>query len=142
MFEEDPELYLPQFGGFCSWGISAEFCPKYPWSEDCLGPPGNYGHWTIVDQKLFFFFLDEVKQEFLTNTSFYIEQGNVRWAGWFPESPYYYMNTNCFQPKNTTTTDDDDTSGDSAETVSDAAEDGVKILQEKIEKDINHGEDE
>jgi YHS domain-containing protein len=79
LFESDPEAYAPQFGGiashhrmtiyifvifalylllhagFCSWGVAGEYCPKYFWTADCLGPSGNWGIWTIFKSKLYFF---------------------------------------------------------------------------------------
>ena len=30
-FSQNPSKFVPQFGGFCSWGVAAEFCPSYPW---------------------------------------------------------------------------------------------------------------
>ena len=30
-FAQNPSKFVPQFGGFCSWGVAAEFCPSYPW---------------------------------------------------------------------------------------------------------------
>ena len=31
VFSQNPSKFVPQFGGFCSWGVAAEFCPSYPW---------------------------------------------------------------------------------------------------------------
>ena len=48
LFETNPSAYIPQFGGFCGWGVGGEFCPEYPWAADCLGPSGNWGHWYVL----------------------------------------------------------------------------------------------
>jgi len=75
IFEKDPAKFMPQYGGFCSWGISAEFCPSYPWSKDCLGPAGNWAQWTIQNEKLYFFYVDKAKYQFLMDPSTYIAAG-------------------------------------------------------------------
>ena len=31
LFEKSPLRYIPQYGGFCSWGVTGEYCPNYPW---------------------------------------------------------------------------------------------------------------
>ena len=62
LFDTDPATYAPQFGGFCGWGVGGEFCPTYPWAADCLGPSGNWGHWTIQNNKLYFFYKEEAKE--------------------------------------------------------------------------------
>mmetsp|Transcript_25142 Transcript_25142/g.22859 ORF Transcript_25142/g.22859 Transcript_25142/m.22859 type:complete len:183 (+) Transcript_25142:249-797(+) len=48
LFILSPESYLPQYGGFCAKGIANEFCPRYPWSSNCLGPYGNWGKYLII----------------------------------------------------------------------------------------------
>jgi YHS domain-containing protein len=80
-FISNPDKYKPQWGGFCSWGMSAEFCPNFTWSSSCLGPSGNWAIWTIQhDQsdnntaKLYFFYLNDVRDSFLANKQFYIDQ--------------------------------------------------------------------
>jgi YHS domain-containing protein len=101
LFDAAPDHYLPAWGGYCSWGMSAEICPKYPWTVGCLGPPGVWSYWTIIDGRLYFFYNEEPKQNFLSNSSYYIEMGNLRWAMWFPEDPYSELNTDCYHPKGT-----------------------------------------
>ena len=93
LFDANPTYYIPQFGGFCGWGISAEFCPSYPWAEDCIGPPGDVTHWTIVDEKLYLFFFDSVKTSFLEDVDNYIVAGTERWESWFGDT--LKLNTGC-----------------------------------------------
>ncbi len=101
-FDSSPEGFIPQYGGFCGWGISSEYCPNFPWDVSCLGPPGNWGHWTILNDKLYFFFEDSVKLAFVEDSSLYIDQGDTRWESWFAASSTstVIMNTNCYQPQN------------------------------------------
>lgn len=95
LFDKSPSSYVPQFGGFCGWGIGGEYCPPYPWDRDCLGPSGNWGHWTIQNEKLYLFFFEEAKSKFMADTSTYISQGTARWNTWFP-MPDSYFNTDCY----------------------------------------------
>jgi YHS domain-containing protein len=99
LFDADPDAYLPQWGGYCSWGISEEFCPDFPWSESCLGPPGVWDAWTIYDGKLYFFYGSGPKESFMTDPTSRIASGNARWSEWFPTDPTENMNTECHWPK-------------------------------------------
>ena len=97
LFEKKPDKYMPKFGGFCSWAVSGEYCPTYPWAADCLGPSGNWGVWTIKRGKLFFFLKDTAKDLFLEDVDTYIAAGEERWAIWFPdETSYTQYNTGCY----------------------------------------------
>lgn len=99
LFEANPSAYLPQYGGFCSWGVSGEFCTDgYPWAADCLGPSGNWGHWTMYQDKLYFFYKAEAKEKFDADPEYYAAQGKLRWSAWFSESPgtEAYFSTQCF----------------------------------------------
>lgn len=49
LFEQNPTKYIPQWGGFCSWGISGETCPPYAWAADCLGPSGSWANWAVFE---------------------------------------------------------------------------------------------
>jgi YHS domain-containing protein len=94
MFDESPSSYVPQYGGFCSWGVAGEYCPQYAWSATCLGPAGNWGHWTIYESKLYFFLFEKAKGKFVDDLAGYSEAGEERWLSWFPEEDYF--NTNCY----------------------------------------------
>ena len=99
LFDADPSAYLPQFGGFCAWGVSGEYCTDgYPWAADCLGPSGNWGHWTMYEDKLYFFFKSEAKDKFTADPEYYAAQGKLRWSAWFSEDPgtEAYFSTQCF----------------------------------------------
>lgn len=102
LFETNPQQYLPQFGGFCSWGISSEICPKYAWSPDCLGPSGNWHYYYFYQEKLYFFYKEEAKSKFVANPDYWIPLGETRWSQWFNATtmngltPLY--NTKCYIP--------------------------------------------
>lgn len=97
LFLRDPAKYLPQWGGFCAYGISSEFCPSYPWSRDCMGPTVSINHWTVYKGKLYFFLYSEAKKAFMADIDNKIAVGNERWASLFPhQSP---LNSVCVSHK-------------------------------------------
>jgi YHS domain-containing protein len=102
LFDASPTSYIPQWGGFCSWGIGYESCPPYPWAADCLGPSGNWGHWTIQSGKLYFFLFEAAKEKFMEDPDTYIASGDVRWSSWFSDA-YGHMSTHCFATDPTAT---------------------------------------
>ena len=95
LFESSPSSYVPQWGGFCSWGVATETCPSFPWSTSCMGPYGDWSHWTIINDKIYFFWYDEAKDKFLEDPDTYIAAGDERWSGWYGDS-YTTFNTNCY----------------------------------------------
>lgn len=96
LFDVDPQRYLPDFGGFCAWGISSEYCPYHAWSETCLGPVGDPAHWTILRDKLMFFQTREAKANFLSKKSVdrLVLNGKVRWNSWFTDENEVHL-TQC-----------------------------------------------
>jgi YHS domain-containing protein len=98
IFDSYPSKYLPQYGGFCTWGISTEVCPKAPWSTTCIGPYGNWNHWVIVNEKLYFFWFDQAKTNFLTQgiVSEYIKTADARWEEWYGDKKQSVFSTNCY----------------------------------------------
>lgn len=91
MFESDPKRYLPQWGGFCAYGISEESW----WTIDTLGPNANTDVWEIVDDKLYMFMYDTPRERFMDgNLTSEIAAGSSRWTGWFPEENVF--NTGCY----------------------------------------------
>lgn len=98
LFQKSPEVYIPQYGGFCSWGIGGEFCPGYPWAADCLGPSGNWGLGYKINNKLYFFYESGAVSNFFANANLYITQGNQRWGSWFgvDETSKKVFSTNCY----------------------------------------------
>jgi YHS domain-containing protein len=95
LFKVNPDKYAPSWGGFCAYGMAAEFCPDHYWNSHCLGPDGNWGLWTIQKDRLYFFYLPDVKEKFLESPNKYIDDGNNRWSNWFKQQPVVY-NTQCY----------------------------------------------
>lgn len=97
LFEASPAKYAPQYGGFCTWGMSTEFCPSHPWSTDCLGPFGNWAHWTIQDDKLYFFWFGDARDKFReSDKASLIATADARWAEWYGGGKEAVFSTNCY----------------------------------------------
>ena len=62
-----------------------------------MGPHGSYYHWTIQNDKLYFFWFAKARENFLANMDTAIPAGDARWAGWFPNNSEQYMSTNCYE---------------------------------------------
>jgi YHS domain-containing protein len=97
LFDMQPTKYIPQYGGFCTWGMSTETCPSFPWSVDCMGPYGNWHHWTIYEEKLYLFWFDSAKTNFKTgDMKAYVAAADARWANWYGDDYQSVYSTNCF----------------------------------------------
>ena len=68
LFKLDPEKYIPQFGGRCSWAIAHNFLAK-----------GNPTVWIIRNDRLYLFFSKGVKRQFIKNIEDNIEQAYQNW---------------------------------------------------------------
>jgi YHS domain-containing protein len=68
LFLKNPEYYLPQFGGFCAYGMSEGY--EAPIQPDAF---------TIVDNKLFLNYNLKVKEIWSTERTVRIEKATVNW---------------------------------------------------------------
>jgi hypothetical protein len=71
MFAADPERYAPQYGGFCSWGVSV--------GKLFDVDPAN--GWKIVDGKLYLNFNAEINDTFAKDPKGFIAKANRNWPG-------------------------------------------------------------
>ena len=67
-FVASPEKYVPQYGGYCAFGMSRGY--KAPTLPEA---------WTIVDNKLFLNYNLEVRDTWKTDTNGYIEKADKNW---------------------------------------------------------------
>jgi YHS domain-containing protein len=107
-FIKDPNSYVPSYGSFCSWGVSTETMPDYPWDFDCLGPNVNPLTYAVLPDtttskpRLFFFLSDTPKQKFMSDPKTYMAAGDARWNGWYEkDASILPMNTKCFNQAET-----------------------------------------
>lgn len=102
LFDKDPSLYSPSYGGFCSYMLSAEYCPSFVYTKDCLGPSGNINYWmTHIDsssglKRLFLFLHSDVKDKFIADIDNYIDIADKRWKNWFDDESIAPIATNCY----------------------------------------------
>ena len=89
-FLKDPEKYMPQYGGFCSYGVTHEST----WTATTLGPNTNPDTWKIINDKLYLFMYGMPQTEFMVeDVDAEITMGDKRWSDWFDGK--VIMNTAC-----------------------------------------------
>lgn len=67
-FLKNPSLYIPQYGGYCAYGLSKGYKAK-------IQPEA----FTIVDNKLYLNYNLDVKKEWLKDQKERIEKANANW---------------------------------------------------------------
>lgn len=83
-FMENPDMYTPEYGGFCSFGVAAEYCNfDYIWDKDCLGPEASLNAWQYLDDKLYFYRSSAPLKNFNLYQDEMLASANQRWASWF-----------------------------------------------------------
>eukprot|EP00640_Fibrocapsa_japonica_P000378 CAMPEP_0113936792 /NCGR_PEP_ID=MMETSP1339-20121228/3588_1 /TAXON_ID=94617 /ORGANISM="Fibrocapsa japonica" /LENGTH=238 /DNA_ID=CAMNT_0000939347 /DNA_START=33 /DNA_END=749 /DNA_ORIENTATION=- /assembly_acc=CAM_ASM_000762 len=90
-FESNPDMYKPQFGGFCSFGVAYESI----WEAETLDAPGNPMLYLKIEGKLYFFrSLDALDWFQRMGVKQGLELAASRWEGWYGDQVAY--DTNCF----------------------------------------------
>ncbi len=69
MFKEDPEKYVPQYGGYCAFGTA-----------DGHKAPTETDTWTIRDKKLYFNYNKKVQEIWNKDQAGYIEKADKNWV--------------------------------------------------------------
>ena len=69
LFVNNPEKYAPQYGGYCAWAVSAK--------SDFA--PGDPNQWTIVDNKLYLNYDQEIKQRWEQDRAQHIQKADTVW---------------------------------------------------------------
>lgn len=69
-FKGDPAKYAPQYGGFCSWGVSV----------GKLFDVDPVNGWKIVDSKLYLNFNGDINTTFAKDADSFIRKANSNWA--------------------------------------------------------------
>ena len=68
LFKSNPEKYAPQYGGYCAYGTAA--------GHKASTEPQT---WTIVDNKLYLNYNNEVKSMWIKDKPGYIKKANENW---------------------------------------------------------------
>lgn len=69
-FKKDPEKYLPQYGGFCAYGVSRGYTVG-------IDPEA----WSIVDGKLYLNYSLKVQKTWNEDQLGYIKKADLNWPG-------------------------------------------------------------
>jgi hypothetical protein len=94
-FIANPTKYLPQWGGFCAYGIASEK-DGWPWARDYLGPPGGANQsWFIYESKLYMTFMPSMRAGWIADGTKNVASGDARWIDWFGALDRGPVNVNC-----------------------------------------------
>ena len=95
VFDTNPAKYVPAYGGFCSFGICAEYCnQEFIWDAQCQGPVSDVSVFKVYNETLYFFASKNVVDDWYDNVEVMIAAGDVRWDSWYPDGQYR-QNTLC-----------------------------------------------
>lgn len=75
-FASDPQRYLPQFGGFCAFGVSVG-----------LKLDGDPRVWRIVDDKLYVLLSEDIRQEWLKEIAGNNGKAETNWRTLADQAP-------------------------------------------------------
>ncbi len=68
LFLTNPELFAPQYGGYCAWAIA----------KGKLAP-GSAEHWHVEDGRLYFNYNARIKRRWDKKRAKFIENADTRW---------------------------------------------------------------
>jgi YHS domain-containing protein len=69
LFQQDPEKYAPQYGGFCAWAVAAKHDRA----------PGDPKYWKIVDNKLYLNYDKSVQEKWQQDIPGFIKEADQYW---------------------------------------------------------------
>jgi len=68
LFLTNPDLFAPQYGGYCAWAVS----------KGKLAP-GSPDHWHVEDGRLFFNYNGRIERRWQKKRAKFIRDADVRW---------------------------------------------------------------
>ncbi len=68
LFKTNPEIFAPQYGGYCAWAVSMNKLAK-----------GSAKHWHVEDGKLYLNFNKKIKNRWDKDRPDFIEQADSYW---------------------------------------------------------------
>lgn len=71
MFKADPAKYAPQYGGFCSWGVS----------QGKLFDVDPVNGWTVSKNKLYLNFNGDINKTFSRDVEGFVSKAERNWGG-------------------------------------------------------------
>jgi YHS domain-containing protein len=76
LFMRSPEMYAPQYGGYCSWAVSHGYTAK-----------GDPEAWKIVDGKLYLNYNKDVREMWSQDIGGNIKKGDENWPQFLVTKP-------------------------------------------------------
>jgi YHS domain-containing protein len=67
-FKENPERYVPAYGGYCAWAVSQGYLAK-----------GDPAHWSIKQGRLYLNYNQSVQDTWLQSPDEFIQQADANW---------------------------------------------------------------
>lgn len=68
-FRQEPDRYLPAYGGYCAWAVSTK--------KDLA--PVNIDTWQIIDGRLILNYNDGIKKRFNADPALHLRQADQNW---------------------------------------------------------------
>jgi YHS domain-containing protein len=68
LFAKDPERYAPRYGGYCAWAVGHGYSAA-----------GDPQAWSIVDDRLYLNYNQEVKAQWAPDARSWIAKGDLNW---------------------------------------------------------------
>lgn len=68
-FMKNPDIYAPEYGGYCAWAMN----------EGKLAP-GKPEHWDIINGKLYLNYSNSTRKKFLADLDSMISNADTKWA--------------------------------------------------------------
>jgi YHS domain-containing protein len=100
LFKQNPEKYLPKYGGFCAWGLAWEYEDEgWPWAANHVGPPcGPADGWAILpsDGKLYCSIYRHYQDDFNSKQDEGIRLADERWIAWYGSLSAGPQNNGCY----------------------------------------------
>jgi YHS domain-containing protein len=75
-FVNDPEMYAPQFGGYCAWAVAHGYTAN-----------GDPTAWKVVDGKLYLNYNQRVKEKWEEDEANFIKQGSDNFPRFLENKP-------------------------------------------------------
>ncbi len=69
LFKNNPDQYMPQYGGFCAWAVAVKK----------KRAPGDPNFWKVVDGKLYLNYDRSVQDAWLEDVSGFIKKADKNW---------------------------------------------------------------
>jgi YHS domain-containing protein len=99
LFIQNPDKYLPKYGGFCAWGIAWEYEDDgWPWAANHMGPPcGPSDGWAILsDGRLYCSINRHYQEDFNHKQQEGIRFADDRWIEFYGSLNAGPQNNGCY----------------------------------------------